>query len=129
MWDNPNRISIHDVIESQLDNKVIKHAFAVYDDIYIGFTDGTWIGIVATTSPDSGDANLRDAPELQYLVELWEGFQWDIVTEFEQAGIITDGTDLRAQLKERRIKFLQERLAEMKRVMDSLNEQLGELLG
>ena len=117
------RIRYLNIYESNLDDKTVKHAFKVYDEIYIGFTDGDWIGICAGNDPECDSPQLYDAPGLEGFVDLLEGFQWDIVAEFEKAGIIIDGSELRAELKKRRQAFLRREIENSENRLKALRKE------
>lgn len=121
------QISIWNISEDELDNKTIEHAFVIYNNIYIGFTDNTWIGISVTEDLECGKPELIDATGIELLADLLEDFQWDIVKEFEKAGIIVDGKEIREELRKRRIRSLKSRLEGTTKIFNYINKELNKL--
>ena len=121
------QISRYDMIEDILDGKTIRHAFSLSETIYIGFTDGTWLGIQAEKDWETGDPNFSDAPSIDELPEVLDNWHPGIVDEFEKAGIIQDGAALREDLRKRREQHIKQELAMAEGQIKRLTAELGKV--
>ena len=92
-------------------------------EVIIGFTDNTWIGLNAENDTENGESNLFPSLILYRLPEYIVDFQWDIVSEFEKAGILKNTEVLREILRRKAIKNIDEEIDKYSSRFDYLKEE------